>query len=637
MLGMNRSENKTDSSSPDDPVPLHVLALCSRKEEDFHCLQGYVRARCGNAQVTYLLPDIFAEDLKKDPWVRQVFPYAEEGRTSGLEKLRVLVHLRRNVYSCCVFPLNTSDTPRYHRLFIFIFFLRMESLLIMDPSGKAEPWSKTKLMKHFARSCYQQAYEKWEPRARVLYYTLRNTWVNLGYTLWLLLSKGINKMEAKMDEHFDMPVFFLLIFVAKFRVFFFKNVTRRLPRRLPSTPRVAHFISSLDMGGVQRQLLTFLEKTDSILPHTSVFVYDPLANRFEKRFEAMGIPFERIKLMAEEPGTGGAVRFLWTHFPTVASAFRLRSFLKEQGGTSVLHNWEFRANTVGSVAAALAGTPVILSSVRNMSYWKKSWDRRWWHRWADRLTAGLNDRIVVNAAAVKSDYSKWALISGKQIITIHNGLDPETVPPKNPALQAERKQELGWTPSIPVIGWVGRFAPQKDPETFLRFAKDLLVKRGETGFVMLGDGELLQDTKTLCGRLKLDGNVRFLGARLDVYRWMQAMDVLVMTSIIEGMPNVLIEAQFMGISCVTTDAGGAAEVVEDGRSGFVVPIGNVRGLVDRCGQLLEDAFLRDRFVVAGRERAEKAFNANRMAHDTILLYHRLLEENRSRIPSCRNC
>jgi glycosyltransferase involved in cell wall biosynthesis len=137
---------------------------------------------------------------------------------------------------------------------------------------------------------------------------------------------------------------------------------------------------------------------------------------------------------------------------------------------------------------------------------------------------------------------------------------------------------------------------------------------------MVGDGEMLEEIRERSAQRGRDRLIRFLGARRDVYRWMQVMDVLVMTSIIEGMPNVLIEAQFMGIPCVTTDAGGAREVVEDGRNGFVVPVRDIRPLVEQTRRLLHDPALRDRFSKAGRERAQKYFHVDRMVLETLQLY-----------------
>lgn len=628
MVVENQSDNSRDCSLTDSAAPVHVLALSSRTDDDYHCLQNVLRTRFAKARITYLLPDTYAENLLQDSRVEQVLSYGERDRANRLERLRVLFLLRRRIFHYCVLPFDARETPRYYRLFFLILLLRIRCLLLLDPDEKTQPWRKTGLLKVFARSFFQQAYEKWEPRIRVLYYSARNGLVDLAYAAWLLLSRWINRMEDRMGEHFDIPIWIFLIYIAKAHVFVSKRVRKSLfkkHRSVQRAPRVAHFISSLDMGGVQRQLLTFLTKSDSMLPHASLFVYDPFSSRFESRFEERGYAIKRIKRRAEEFEGGGYKRFVWAHFPTVASALRLRSFLKKDGGHAVLHNWEFRANTIGSVAAALAGTPVILSSVRNMSSWKKTWDRRWWYRAADRLTAGLNDRIVANAEAVKSDYRKWACIKEEKIVTIPNGLDFDSIPEKDVGMQAEVKQELGWDSSLPVIGWVGRFAPQKDPDAFLRFTKAYLEMQGEAGFVMLGDGPLLSDIRKCCGPLKLDDRVRFLGARMDVYRWMQAMDVLVMTSIIEGMPNVLMEALFMGIPCVTTDAGGAREVVEEGQSGFVVPVGDIQGLVDRCGRILSEPALQHRFTKAGRERARRLFGAETMVRETIRLYHRLLE------------
>ncbi len=631
MTLVSQSPADPDRPFTATPEPPRVLALCSRKEEDFQCLRTYLLEHFQKDRVTCLLPDSFARDRSVDHGAGHILTYSERGRESLFDKVDTVLHLRRGSYQSCVLPLDRKDIPRYDRLFLLLFLMRFDTLLILDPTGCAQTSSKAELFRMFRQSRARELSARWMPRIR----SVSNHLVQSMENLWYAFKEMTETMEGWIGERFDVPAWFFLTGLA--------HVRRRLRlKRVDSLPEkqdaaggndvrregrgVAHFVTSFGLGGAQRQLQTFLATTSPVWPCADLFVYDPFDSPFDARFTEMGMHCTRIRVLPEGSGQDRLLRFLWKHFPITLSVLRLRSILKSKGKVAILHSWEFRANTIGAVAAALAGTPVILSSVRNMSYWKKAWDHQWWHRWADRLTAGLNDRIVVNATAVKTDYQKWAHIPGERIVTIFNGLDPTTVPRKDETSHRERKKELGWDSRTLVIGWVGRLTPQKDPEMFLRFARSFLDEHGEAGFLILGDGMLLPDLKQRCHQLKLDHNVRFLGARLDVYRWMLAMDVFVMTSIIEGMPNVLIEAQLMGIPCVATDAGGASEVVENGRTGFVVPVGDLQGLQDRCSRLLADASLRNRFTAAGRERAEKSFHAEAMARQTIQLYDRLLEE-----------
>ena len=103
------------------------------------------------------------------------------------------------------------------------------------------------------------------------------------------------------------------------------------------------------------------------------------------------------------------------------------------------------------------------------------------------------------------------------------------------------------------------------------------------------------------------------GERRDVLALIQLMDVLVLTSITEGLPNVLLEAAASGVPIVTSAAGGASEVVVDGETGFVVPCRDSRSVADRVLELIRERSLRRKFIDAARRRVRAMFTADRFA------------------------
>jgi glycosyltransferase involved in cell wall biosynthesis len=118
------------------------------------------------------------------------------------------------------------------------------------------------------------------------------------------------------------------------------------------------------------------------------------------------------------------------------------------------------------------------------------------------------------------------------------------------------------------IGGVFRFAKDKRPKLWIRFAQYHLAQHPESRFILVGGGDMLSESIELAEELGISHRILFVGASKEVGYWMNKMDVLVLLSRYEGLPNVLIEAQMMGIPVVTTPAGGATECFLDGLTGF---------------------------------------------------------------------
>jgi glycosyltransferase involved in cell wall biosynthesis len=164
-----------------------------------------------------------------------------------------------------------------------------------------------------------------------------------------------------------------------------------------------------------------------------------------------------------------------------------------------------------------------------------------------------------------------------------------------------------------VIGIVGRLFPEKDHATFLAAAERVLRTMGTAVFVIVGDGSLRSWVESEIRRRGMMDRVFVLGERKDAKQIMQILDVLVLTSVSEGLPNVLLEGAVAGVATVTTAAGGAAEVVIDGETGYVVPCGDWERLGDRIVALLKDPQLRKQFGDAAKRRMYACFEPNTIA------------------------
>lgn len=160
---------------------------------------------------------------------------------------------------------------------------------------------------------------------------------------------------------------------------------------------------------------------------------------------------------------------------------------------------------------------------------------------------------------------------------IPNGIviDPEGVADDDgPPVRAE----LGLPERAPVLAFVGRLAPEKRVDLFLESAALVARRRPDARFLVIGSGAELERSRSLAARLGIAERVRFTGLRWDVARLLTAADVLVCSSDTEGTPRAVLEAMAHGAVVVATAVGGVPDLVEDGRSGLLVPAGDAAAL-----------------------------------------------------------
>jgi sugar transferase (PEP-CTERM/EpsH1 system associated) len=197
--------------------------------------------------------------------------------------------------------------------------------------------------------------------------------------------------------------------------------------------------------------------------------------------------------------------------------------------------------------------------------------------------------------------------------------------------RAAAREELGVAEAEFVIGTVGRLVPVKDHETLL--AALARLSRAGIDFIALvaGEGPLRPELERRAATLGLGRKVRFLGNREDIDRVLAALDVFALSSLSEGIPNTVIEAMASGLPVVATHVGGLDEVVENGKTGILVPPKAADTLADACLVLLHDSDLRRRMGVEALKSARGQFSLQRMLDDYEHLYFDLAGRSGGRL------
>jgi glycosyltransferase involved in cell wall biosynthesis len=361
--------------------------------------------------------------------------------------------------------------------------------------------------------------------------------------------------------------------------------------------KVLQIIPTLDRSGAEKQMVLLAKG----LPRDRFQVEVAALTRLgplEAELSAAGIPVTLL---------GKRLKFDPLALARLVRLLRARSF-------DVLQTWIFAANTYGRVAARLAGVPVVVVAEMAVDLWKARSER-----FVDRRLATWCDRLVGNSQAVVQFYHELGVPSDR-LTMIYSGADNEEPPPIDPA---EIRTSFGFEPTAPLVLFAGRLAEQKRVGDLLK-ALDLVQHiQPDVRTLIAGDGPLRDRLEETAHAYYLDGRVRFLGHRDDVPRLLAAANLVVLPSEYEGLPNVVLEAMRFRKPVVATAAPGTTEVVIDGQTGILVPIGDIRLLARAIRDIVRDPALAQRMGEAGRTHVEAGFGADAMVAHFADLYENL--------------
>lgn len=240
------------------------------------------------------------------------------------------------------------------------------------------------------------------------------------------------------------------------------------------------------------------------------------------------------------------------------------------------------------------------------------------YRKLEQVAAPWCERIITVAEQDRTLALKLGVAREEQLVTVHNGVKDVL-----PVYRAKPER----TP--PRLIMVARFQEPKDHAGLLHVMAGL--KDLDWSLDLVGDGPLLESSKTLARGLGLQGRVEFPGACLDVPERLAAAQIFVLPSHREGFPRSILEGMRAGLPVVASAVGGVAEAVQDGVSGYVVSMGHGDGeLRSRLFGLLTDAELRRTMGEAGRSRFEKLFVFETMLEKTLAVYTEVLQSQQRR-------
>lgn len=373
--------------------------------------------------------------------------------------------------------------------------------------------------------------------------------------------------------------------------------------------RIAYIIDHLRVGGAQGHLVELVRGLDSDRYAPEMWTATSQPGDLAPVFERAGIPVRSFGI----DSTMLSPR-------TVAAAYRVARDLRGRG-VQIAHGYLFEGNFLASLVGTIGRLPVTLVSKRSLDRYGRL-DRRL----AAWLSNRFADRVLVNAAAVGDIVAEHEWCPRSRMTLIPNGV----ALPAGGEGAAPLSQEVDPRGDGPLIGMVGRLSWKKGYEFAIEAAARVVARLPHARFDIVGDGPLRDDLVARAESAGLGQAMRFLGQRRDVPDLMRRFDCFVLSSVIEGMPNALLEAMALGRPVVTTSAGGSAEVVVDGESGLVVPPRDAAALADAVCRVLSDPALAARLGANARRRVRERYSLEAMWAEFDALYVR--ELTRAGIP-----
>jgi glycosyltransferase involved in cell wall biosynthesis len=236
----------------------------------------------------------------------------------------------------------------------------------------------------------------------------------------------------------------------------------------------------------------------------------------------------------------------------------------------------------------------------------------------DRLVLRMFDQVVAASDPVAERLLRSG-IKPRKLATICNGVDVPRFQDAVPSL----RRELGLSRGR-LVGFVGRFVPDKGGALFFSAAQRVLLSHPDTTFVLVGDGPCRGEWEALAARLGLSSNVVFAGLRNDMPGVYASLDMLVLPSLNEATPMCLLEAMAAGVPVVATKVGSVPRLIIPDSTGVLLEPGDADAIGEAILRLLEDPDRARRLAEAGRSHVVRRFSAVAMAGTYVELYQEAL-------------
>ena len=392
--------------------------------------------------------------------------------------------------------------------------------------------------------------------------------------------------------------------------------------------KLLYAITKLELGGAQKQLLSLISHLDK-QRYIPSLITAPNGLLIKNALSIEDLRLTRLRFL-ERP---------INPLKDLLTLCQIYSFIKKNK-IDIVHTHSSKAGILGRWAAVLARAKFIIHTVHGWSFNEyQNFFLRKIIICLERLTALITDKLIVVS---EHDLQKGLdnhIGNRDKYRLIRYGIDYSEFIKDDRNL----REQLGIGVHDLVVGMVSCFKPQKSPQDFIRLT--LLVNKilhrlysvknrdsqnnpqfyNQVRFILVGDGILRKKIERLIFRFNLGRQVILTGWREDISRILSVMDIFVLTSLWEGLPISVLEAMVASLPVVATNTGGIAEVVREGKTGYLVLPGDMKTMAERVAFLLTDKDLRSQIGQNAKDHLVSDFFLENMVKNTEDLYQALIK------------
>lgn len=263
----------------------------------------------------------------------------------------------------------------------------------------------------------------------------------------------------------------------------------------------------------------------------------------------------------------------------------------------LVHCYLGAAGLMGTLGARTAGVPHVVTTRRGTELYAPTLGELLRFRGAN-IFADLGSSLIITVSEANRRQALREGTPKRKLLTIHNGIE---IPREMPTTWAFTGH--------PVFGTVGSLLPMKGHRHLIHAMPQVLASLTEARCVIVGDGPERRNLEQLSRDLGVCDHLTFLGHQSDVQGILQTLDVFVLPSLAEGLPNAVLEAMSLGRAVIATDVGGVPEVVTPEVNGILVPAESSHALATAMIRLGGDQELRRVFGIQARECVAQRFSS----------------------------
>ena len=377
--------------------------------------------------------------------------------------------------------------------------------------------------------------------------------------------------------------------------------------------KILYVITQGEMGGAQLYVATLATAAQASGHEALVAIGENGDGYLERELTAKKIKIIRLKHLKRQISP--------VH--DLLGIFELKK-LYEEFQPEIIHLNSTKAGVIGSVAGGLyRDKGKIIYTVHGWVFNEPmSPVKKLLCLTLEKITAKAKDKIICVSDFDRQIGLVEKIAPTEKLLTIHNGIATEQID----FLQRERTDEKlfansGQRPLEIRLGTIANFYPTKGLNYLIEAIKLLInTYHIPITLIIIGDGELRLKLEEQIKNSQLEQQIILVGRQNHANTLLKSFDIAIMSSVKEGFPYFLLEAMASGLPIVATNVGGIPEIVNDGKTGFLVPPKNPEALAEKIKLLAKNQDLRQQMGQEGLARVKNKFSQNEMIRKTFTLY-----------------